>query len=191
MIHQEKIFSKEECNLIIKYGNQYKDLQIKIKGNAILSEENRLTSTNNFFMKYNVFLIPMNQETTWLYDRLFKWIDSVANIKIIEKIDYFHCTLHRYKTDDGFGKHIDLITGHENRRYNIGIQLNENYEGGEYICWDNLGNEILISKEAGTALVYHCTIPHEIKKITKGERWSLVMPIKKNMIVECKKSKLI
>lgn len=79
---------------------------------------------------------------------------------------------------------MDLFKGFEERRYNLGIQLNDSYEGGEYVCWDDNDNEILISKQIGTAISYHCRIWHEIKEIKSGERWSIVMPIKKRHIIE-------
>jgi predicted 2-oxoglutarate/Fe(II)-dependent dioxygenase YbiX len=68
----------------------------------------------------------------------------------------------------------------------LGIQLNESYEGGEYLIWDDNENEILISKEVGTALAYHGRLYHEIKKITTGERWSIVMPLNNFNIIEKK-----
>jgi predicted 2-oxoglutarate/Fe(II)-dependent dioxygenase YbiX len=76
------------------------------------------------------------------------------------------------------------MPGFEDRRYNLGIQLNEDYEGGEYVCFGPNDEKIIISKEIGTGLAYHCSVPHEIKKITKGERWSIVMPITKKIIIE-------
>ena len=106
--------------------------------------------------------------------------------KINESNTLPRCTLHRYTIGDHFAKHIDLAKGYEERRYNLGIQLNDEYDGGEYVTWDDSGNEILISKETGTALAYHCRVEHEIKEITKGERWSIVMPITKYNIIEKK-----
>lgn len=191
MIYQERIFTKNECEKIIGYSQTYKDHPIQLKGLAEISQKNRLTSTNDFFMKYDIFIVPMNQDTTWMFKKLFDWFYSVSNVKLIDNLPYFRCALHRYSLNDGFGRHIDLVKGYENRRYNIGVQLNENYSGGDYVCWDNNGNEILISKEVGTALAYSSKIPHEIKKITEGERWSIVIPLDKKVIIENEKNNLI
>ena len=68
----------------------------------------------------------------------------------------------------------------------MGIQLNDNYEGGNYVCWDDNNNEIIISKEVGTAVAYNARIPHEIQEITNGSRWSIVMPISSLEIIETK-----
>jgi predicted 2-oxoglutarate/Fe(II)-dependent dioxygenase YbiX len=76
------------------------------------------------------------------------------------------------------------MKGFDTRRYNLGIQLSDSYEGGEYVCWDDNDNEVLISKQTGTVLSYHGRIWHEIKEITNGERLSIVMPIYKHHIIE-------
>ena len=49
-----------------------------------------------------------------------------------------------------------------------------------------ISDEIIISKEAGTAVAYNARIPHEIQEITNGSRWSIVMPISSLEIIETK-----
>jgi predicted 2-oxoglutarate/Fe(II)-dependent dioxygenase YbiX len=48
---------------------------------------------------------------------------------------------------------------------------NDDYEGGELIV---AGNEIHYT--AGSAIIFPSTFmfPHEIKPVTKGERWSVI-----------------
>lgn len=183
MIYQEKIFTKEECDIIKNYHKKYTDLkgwfpEKNLDGQRIKHPKK--------LMSYDVFLILNNEETKWVFSKLMKWFSNTTGIKLNEKNEITHCTLHKYNVGDRFAKHIDLYDGHESRRYNIGIQLNDTYEGGEYVCWDDNGEEILISKEQGTVLSYHCRIEHEIKEITKGERWSIVMPIHTHNIIENK-----
>lgn len=190
MIYQKKIFSKKECDLIIDYGNQYKNIPINPR-TFKLNDKNRLVSPSEFFMQYYVFKIPMNDSTLWVYSRLFQWFEFVTGEKMMNNFGLFESTLHCYKENDGFGKHIDLVEGFEDRRYNIGIQLNENYSGGDYICWTEDKTEILISKKVGTSLCYDAKIEHEIKKVTSGERWSLVVPITKRMIINQNKPKIL
>ena len=49
--------------------------------------------------------------------------------------------------------------------------LNDDYEGGEFIVTDK---EYKPSK--GSAIVFpsNFMFPHEVKKVTKGERWSII-----------------
>jgi len=186
MIHQQLLFNEEECNLIKSYVKlQPTELSkhFNIGDNYNLIDGNKLVATK-CDTSYRVFVIENSSETEWVFNKLLEWFSDVNNIKInyINKVKV--CTLHQYRVGDAFSKHIDLTKRFDTRRYNLGIQLNDSYEGGEYLCWDDDNNEVLISKQMGTALSYHCRIFHEIKKITNGERWSIVMPIEKKHIIE-------
>jgi hypothetical protein len=184
MIYQEKIFTKEECDTIIGYSKIYKNTDKWFHPNANIIN-NRLTSPGGK-LSYNVFVILNDKNTEWFFNKLINWFSSQSGIKLNPNIKIPKCTLHCYNTGDKFPKHIDLTQQFKERRYNLGIQLNNNYEGGEYLCWDDKNNEVLISKETGTSIMYHCRISHEIKEITKGERWSIVMPITNFEIIETK-----
>ena len=186
MIHQQILFSEEECNQIRSYV-KLQPLEIRdyfgSSDNFNFTDGNKLVSTKTD-TSYNVFVIKNISETEWMFNRLLEWFSDVNGIKIDYSNKVELCTLHRYGVGDKFSKHMDLFKGFEERRYNLGIQLNDSYEGGEYVCWDDNDNEILISKQIGTAISYHCRIWHEIKEIKSGERWSIVMPIKKRHIIE-------
>lgn len=172
MIHYEKIFTKDECDRIINYHKIYTDISNHypkefLNGNVISDD---LES-----FKYETYIITNDSETEWFFNKLLNWFSEKNKIQLDRKLKT--CSLHRYLSGDFFKRHVDLAMGHENRRYNLGIQLSEGYTGGEYVYWDNYENELLIPKETGTAISYHCRLPHEIKEIKSGERWSLVMPI--------------
>lgn len=185
MIQQEKIFSKEECEKIINYSKlENNEPVFNFTNNKIGKyKDNRITFGKD--ASYNVYMLYNTLETEWMFDKLLNWFSNKTNIPLNENVRHDFCTLHKYEVGDKFIKHIDLSKGFEDRRYNIGIQLNDEYDGGEYVCWDK-GNEIILSKEVGTALFYHCRVEHEIKEITKGYRWSIVMPIHNWEIIENK-----
>ena len=186
MIYQQPLFNEEECDLIKSYVKlqptgltEYfntSDSFNFIDGNKLVA-----TKTNT---SYRVFVIKNTLETEWMFNKLLEWFSDVNDIKINYDNKVELCTLHQYGVGDAFSRHKDLAKGFDSRRYNLGIQLNDSYEGGEYMCWDDTNNEVLISKQTGTALSYHCRISHEIREITNGERWSIVMPITKYHIIE-------
>ena len=60
------------------------------------------------------------------------------------------------------------------------------YNDDGYCDYDVDNNEIILSKEIGTSIAYSSTTEHEIKEILSGERWSIVMPITNNVIIEKK-----
>jgi len=193
MIYQQKIFTKEECDKILSYRNIYTDLPYR-EAEPIIDLENRRIDqfirlengkkTGKFF---NVWDIPNDEETHWFFEKIINWFSSVSNIRINDKKYYpMGCGLHKYSKGDLFQKHIDLTKEHLDRRWNLGIQLNEEYTGGEYICYDDSENEIILSKEIGTAVAYDAKTLHEIKEILSGERYSIVLSLTKHTIIEKK-----
>ena len=186
MIHQQLLFNEEECDLIKSYvklqPTEFSEFFNK-KGFFNFIDGNKLVVPDGK-TSYRVFVIENTSETMWMFNKLLKWFSDVNNIIINYDNKVESCTLHQYSVGDKFSKHIDLTKGFNTRRYNLGIQLNDSYEGGEYVCWDDNDNEVLISKQKGTALSYHGRIWHEIKEITNGERWSIVLPIHKRHLIE-------
>jgi len=186
MIHQQLLFNEEECNLIksyIKLQPTELSKHFNIGDMYDFTDGNKLVGADGN-TSYRVFVIENSSETEWMFNKLLEWFSDVNNIKINYNNKVKKCTLHQYSVGDAFSKHKDLTKRFDTRRYNLGIQLNDSYEGGEYLCWDDDNTEVLISKQIGTALSYHCRIFHEIKEITNGERWSIVMPIGKKHIIE-------
>lgn len=187
MIFNEKIFSKDECEKIIDYAKHSftvieKTVDLKSSRQKIL-ENNRMVGGKN--TSYFIYQIPNTKETRWIVEKLFIWFTDKTGIQLhTKKYEKFpdHFMVLQYTQGDRFEKHIDISKGFEYRRWNLGIQLNDDYTGGEYVCWDKRDNEIEMSREAGTAILYHCAVPHEIKEITSGERWSLVIALPKNFL---------
>ena len=186
MIQYEKIFTKEECEKIINFSqNTTEDINFDFSNYPNGKyEKNRIVFGD--VASHNVYIIDNNENTEWMFNKLINWFSEKSGVKFNKEIKHQSCTLHNYIIGDNFSKHIDLSKGFEERRYNLGIQLNEEYDGGEYICYDKNGDSIVLPKETGTALFYHCRVPHEIKEITKGNRWSIVMPIHTWEIIEKK-----
>jgi hypothetical protein len=186
MIYQHSLFNEQECDLIKSYVKlQPTDLTeyFNISDSFNFVDGNKLVFTESD-TSYRVFVIKNTIETEWMFNKLLEWFSDVNDIELDSNNKVQLCTIHQYGVGNKFSKHIDLAKGYEGRRYNLGIQLNDSYEGGKYICWDDNNNEVLISRKIGTVTSYHCRIWHEIKEITDGERWSVVMPIKKQHIIE-------
>jgi hypothetical protein len=192
MIYQEKIFTKEECDKIISYQNVYLDLIFRHKEPSIDLENRRIDNVGMVLdgkklgKFFNVWDIVYDVESEWMFEKLLNWFSKVSNIKCNSNNKLHGCSLHKYSKGDSFTKHIDLNPNFPDRRWNLGIQLNDEYTGGEYICYDKNNNEIVLSKEVGTAVAYNSRTLHEIKEILSGERWSIVAPVWKNHLFEKK-----
>lgn len=190
MIYQEKIFTKEECDKILSYTKIYTDLPFReLESNLDLDNRriNEFAKTENgkkLGKFFNVWDIVNNTESEWMFEKLFNWFSAVSKIERNPNNKPYGCALHKYSKGDSFMKHTDYNERFPNRRWNLGIQLNEDYIGGEYICYDTNNNEIILSKEVGTAIAYDASTFHEIKEILEGERWSIVLTIMKKDILE-------
>jgi hypothetical protein len=192
MIYQEKIFTKEECDKIISFQNIYLDLIFRSKEPSIDLENRRIDDVGAVIEGkklgkfYNVWDIVNNTESKWMFEKLLNWFSNVSKIECNPNNKPYGCSLHKYSKGDYFTKHIDLNINFPERRWNLGIQLNEDYKGGEYICYDQNYKEIVLSKEVGTVVAYTSTTLHEITEILSGERWSVVVPVWKNYLLEKK-----
>ena len=95
------------------------------------------------------------------------------NFSCIHHTDF---RINRYGIDGFMSSHVDNIHHSHGQQYgypqvSVLLFLNDNYEGGEIIVADNEYNPT-----AGSALIFpsNFMFPHEVKSVTKGERWSVV-----------------
>lgn len=183
MHYKKNYFNKTECEKIIQLHKTYKNFGFKYDWYKNIYDENnrRVGVTSKFY----AYLIPLSPHTKWLFNKLQIFFEETYGLKFVNNIST--CQLYKYETGDMFKKHIDLAIDYPKRRYNLGVNLNEDFEGGEYYCWaENIEDDTIqtIPKNAGTICVYHSRQLHEIKEITKGVRWSLVIKITSDMINE-------
>lgn len=206
MIYQEVIFNQEECNTIINYKNKYHSFLVTPERTLISDTRTVFHKEKDFngitkeigkdwIKKYNVWDIPINEETNWFYDRIYNWFTNVSGVKIDKNI-YFNNTqsahkLHQYVVGDRFDLHIDKNENNLDRIWNLGIQLNSEYQGGNYVCYDDNNVQLNISKKVGNVVAYNSDVLHEITEIIEGVRYSLVIKIHSWELIEKNKKSLI
>jgi len=206
MIYQEIIFTKKECDTILNYKNNYESFLVTPKWSllndtrTVYHKENNFNGVNievgkDWVKKYNVWDIPINEETKWFYNKIYDWFINTSGINIDKNI-YFNTTnaahkLHEYVTGDKFDLHIDKNEKTKDWIWNLGIQLNSEYDGGDYICFDKNDQLINISKEVGNVVAYTSDTLHEIKEITNGVRYSMVIKIHSWEVVQKNKKSLL
>jgi PKHD-type hydroxylase len=159
-------FSVEECKKIIEIGNK-KGL---IKGSTLGKVKNYRDSKISW-------LYP-SDDLEWAYRKI---TDIVLNLNerffnfdlygLIEGFQFTH-----YQAPGGkYKKHVDKGYNNLIRKLSISIQLSDSksYEGGDLALYN--GEEpILIPKEQGKLILFPSYTLHEVKPVTKGERYSLV-----------------
>ena len=161
--------NKEECKKIILIGNKYK----LHEGTISNTRQENLAVRNS---KIN-FLYPGN-ETQWLFQRLTDVIKDLNNkyfnfdiIGFTEGIQFS-----KYKAPKGgYIKHVDSGYGFQVRKLSISIQLSDSksYEGGDVSIY-NGEKGVKLSREQGSLSVFPSYTLHDVSRLTKGERYSLV-----------------
>ena len=161
----EALFTKEECEKIIKIGKKKEFIKATTKSKSDIRKGkiSWLYSTDNLewlFRKITDVVLDLNK-------RYFGFDIFSMN----EGLQFTN-----YKApSDKYGKHVDKALNINVRKLSISIQLTDpkEYEGGElYLYEDDKG--ILMDKKQGTLIMFPSYMLHEVKPVTKGERNSLV-----------------
>lgn len=165
MLKQKKIFSEEECNLIVNLD--------KIDKREWIFPDRSYTS----------FILKQTDLTDWFFKKLMSFFETESGINIQSAPNYFH--YHTFQQGDFFLKHNDT---NKSRLYSIGCLLNNDFDGGEFKLYND--EEVTLEKTIGNAYIFDVRIQHEITKITKGTRHSLILFLdNKNVYIE--RNKLI
>lgn len=172
MFIQETIFTKEECDKIIT--NHLNDPKPYYAENEKRKD-----------VKYVAYTILPGKEGKWIFDRLKQFFTKNTGVEITAIPEKMH--LHHYKTNDGFKKHWDK--NKPERVWNIGIQLNSGFIGGDFNLF--FDDKITIDKTEGNTYLFKSEIFHEVTPITNGERWSLIMFLHYDHISEKPKKTLL
>lgn len=154
-------FSKEECSEIINLSNTFEP---KHSSTLFMRED----------FNYYYHVVIRSEQTQWIFDRLSSYLKTeYPTNKLYEMAEIY---LHRYLVGNEFAIHNDS-TNHPDQILNIGVCLNDEYEGGEFIAYNPF--EVL-SKIPGTIYTMKSDREHEVKKIINGERWSLILFLNKH-----------
>ena len=161
----EALFTKEECEKIIKIGKKKEFIKATTKSKSDIRKGkiSWLYSTDNLewlFRKITDVVLDLNK-------RYFGFDIFSMN----EGLQFTN-----YKApSDKYGKHVDKALNINVRKLSISIQLSDpkEYEGGELWLYDD-EKGMQMKKEQGTLILFPSYTLHEVKPVTKGERNSLV-----------------
>ena len=167
----DNLFSKEECETIIKYGKSQKMQE------GLVNNDDKTEIDNSVRSSKIVFLNP-NAETAWFYQRI---TESVLSLNdrffkfdlhgFSEGLQFTHYTAPHGKYDD----HVDRLVGSTIRKLSIVVQLTDDtqYEGGNFQIIDCKDPETL-SRTQGTLLAFPSYALHRVTPLINGDRYSLV-----------------
>ena len=164
-------FTGEECLDIIKFSS--------------FCEENHssvIFKNQTKIFDYFFYTIIRNKNSQWIFDRLASYLHSFYPNNSFNQHPQLY--LHRYPVGCKFDRHNDSTT-HPDQLVNIGVCLNSDYDGGDFIFYTP--DEILPKVED---TIYHMDSnrDHEVTEIVNGERWSLITFLKEKDLGISKKS---
>ena len=158
--NQNIFFTKEECEFIINLSKTL--IKIEPFGKYDLSSN----GTKNK-VSYSVWSIDRNEKFQWIFDKIDGYFTYKTNLKIKKQLDKLY--IHNYIKGQHFAKHTD--SHYPTQIHNVGVCLNDNYAGGEFILYDP---DYTLPKKQGEIYTFQSNRPHEVKKILNGERWSII-----------------
>ena len=162
------------CQKIIDVATEWD--HAKVEGG---SRENLITDKTR---KSKIFWT----DEKWVVDKIWRYMDAYNEITGLNYnvTRWESIQITKYEKGDHYGFHIDGKGSHNNtddqgtvRKISMTIQLNEDYEGGNfeiaYIERGKLKTET-VEKSTGTILMFPSNLHHRVKPVTAGTRYSLV-----------------
>lgn len=157
--NQKKLFSEEECKKILSFFEEEHP-----RAYAVTQTDLTVIPSGSLFTED---FLTWNEESNFIYERLQEWTTELQlDFKWIKPPA---AEFRKYKVGDYFVKHDDNPWDHGDnpkRYFTITIQLDEDYEGGEFI----LDDDNVLKSGTGITSLWGIAVLHEVTKITKGER---------------------
>jgi Rps23 Pro-64 3,4-dihydroxylase Tpa1-like proline 4-hydroxylase len=145
----------ERCDVYHNFERSYDVITMSIMDSILKNVEKR--------KKIDELIYEVISKSKELYAKEFEYL----NIQIDTGFD-----LLRYKKNSFYSQHTDDFKDRQ-RSIACSIQLNENYEGGEFTFFDR---KISIKPTKSSIIMFPSNFmyPHEILPVTKGTRYSIV-----------------
>jgi len=156
---------------------------IRTLGNALCAERATTGGSGENCLDHRRSMVswfPINNHTSWIYERLTDHIKMVNERWFqfdLDKIERLQFTHYKFDENGCYKPHIDPLQWNipHNRKLSIVIQLSDpsEYEGGDLII-HNSHEKCIIDKKKGYTIFFPSYTLHEVTPVTKGERFTLV-----------------
>lgn len=161
----QNVISKEDCKEILSFAKN------KWQSGKIHDDELSKKYRNSDIVWYSekkYFELVENIAIEVCNDPRVQWLVNADTIETMQ--------ITRYKVGQYYDFHIDgngfdrMPANNKARKISMSIILNNNFKGGEFEFLVHGG----IKSSIGTAIIFPSWIPHRVKPVTKGIRYSLV-----------------
>jgi len=165
---------RDVCKKIIDVVKDWEKGTVETPEREIKKEENNIRKSK-IFWSYE----------QWIFDYIWKYMDvynEITGLRYdISGVESIQIT--KYEKGDFYDFHFDGRGSHKNvvnekvRKISMTIQLNEDYEGGEFkTAWCYRGELVTetLEKAEGTIILFPSILEHCVTPVTSGTRYSLV-----------------
>ena len=173
--HYDGVMSKDTTNKIVDYYYQnapWKKSSFSVS-EGLSPESSKKVLMNEYWIKKGDMYREDLKNT--FYDMVSQYIKVFTKI-IPENFSQYR--LNHYPEGGFMKNHIDNIHHSHGQQFGYPhitalLFLNDDYEGGEIVLADGL---YTAPKKAGSGIVFpsNFMFPHEVKKVTKGHRYSIM-----------------
>jgi predicted 2-oxoglutarate/Fe(II)-dependent dioxygenase YbiX len=171
----DNVLSPENCNLILDEYKNTSEWDDTRTGDGQVSKNIRncmeIGLSLNQVLEQN-FDVRKNLDNI-VFESVRKVIENYNALVPTFRVDIdTGYQLLRYKEGEFYIQHTDSFK-EQQRSLSCSIQLNEDYEGGEFAFFDR---EMMIRTKPGSAIVFPSNFmyPHEIMPVIKGTRYSII-----------------
>ena len=167
LIHQEVLFTKEECEYLLSEHSGWGKSVVVSQTTGDWYVSSRRTSNKSI-------TIPWSKKAT---DIILPKLNKLFRVTSLPREGSW---VIRYNKGEYIRKHHDSGIGFYDRVLSVSIQLSspEDYEGGEFVLYPNketIEDNVVCDKTQGNIISYKPEIWHEVKTVTKGTRYSLIL----------------
>lgn len=161
-----EIFTPEECDTIVSLALSLEEKDVPVFTESGLKKDSSIRSAAQYVMTQDKFP-GLHSHVRKVFQTGNQMKFSYNDIPSIQVI--------RYRQGDFYLPHTDWSVNKSRRKLSLSIQLSpeDDYLGGDVVI--HAGPEpVSISKQMGVGTVWPSWTLHEVKPISKGERWALV-----------------
>jgi len=171
----DNMLSEEDCNLILNEYQDSSEWNHTQLGTGDIDKNRRncmeISISQDYIMEKN-FDVRKNIDNV-IFEAVKNVITNYNNLVPTFRIDIdTGYQILRYKEGEFYTQHTDSFK-QQQRSLSCSIQLNENYDGGEFALFDR---EMMIRTKPGSVIVFPSNFmyPHEIMPVIKGTRYSII-----------------
>ncbi len=171
----DNVLSPENCNLILDEYKNTSEWEDTITGGGGVTKNTRNCMEIPISFQHSLernFDVRKNLDDI-IFESVRKVIDNYKDLVPTFRIDIdTGYNLLRYREGEFYIQHTDSFK-EQQRSLSCSIQLNEDYDGGEFALFDR---EMMIRTKPGSAIVFPSNFmyPHEIMPVIKGTRYSII-----------------